>query len=254
MIRSLYTAVSGMIATENKQNTVVNNMTNANTIGYKADNLVTKSFNDVIIRNQQKVADGMYTSRKIGKMSLGVAIDDVVTRFEQGDLKQTDSKSNFAINGNGFFTVRTADGIKYTRDGQFSVNNNGNLINSSGDLVLGIDNAGNLSPINVGNSDYVLDTNNNIVINGVSTQKLAIADFADYKNLGKVGDNYYETNENPTYIQADVRQGFLEMSNVNVLNEMVDMISVMRNFETNQKFVSMIDESLGKAANEVGKV
>lgn len=254
MIRSLYTAVSGMIATENKQNTVVNNMTNANTIGYKADNLVTKSFDDVLIKNQQRVSKGTYTTNKIGKMSLGVAIDGVVTRFEQGDLKQTESKSNFAINGSGFFVIQTPGGVKYSRDGQFFVNNQGNLVNSSGDLVLGINNGGTLGPINVGNSDYVLDSNNNIVINGRANQKLAIADFADYSKLGKVGDNYYEAQEEPTYIQADVRQGFLETSNVNILNEMVDMISVMRNFETNQKFVTMIDESLGKAANEIGKV
>ena len=254
MIRSLYTAVSGMIANENKQNTVVNNMTNANTIGYKADNLVTKSFNDVLIQNQQKVGDRNYVTRKIGKMSLGVAIDGVHTRFDQGDFKQTDIRSNFAINGNGFFAVQTANGIKYTRDGQFSVNNQGNLINSSGDLVLGINNNGTLGPINVGNSDFVLDANNNIVINGISNQRLAIADFADYTKLGKIGDNYYEANENPTFIQGNVKQGFLETSNVNILNEMVDMISVMRNFETNQKFVNMIDESLNKAANQIGKV
>ena len=226
MIRSLYTAVSGMIATENKQNTVVNNMTNANTIGYKADNLVTKSFDDVLIKNQQRVSKGTYTT----------------------------NKSNFAINGSGFFVIQTPGGVKYSRDGQFFVNNQGNLVNSSGDLVLGINNGGTLGPINVGNSDYVLDSNNNIVINGRANQKLAIADFADYSKLGKVGDNYYEAQEEPTYIQADVRQGFLETSNVNILNEMVDMISVMRNFETNQKFVTMIDESLGKAANEIGKV
>ncbi len=255
MIRSLYTAVSGMIATENKQNTVVNNMTNANTIGYKADNLVTKSFDDVLIQNQQKTGDSTYKTRKIGKMSLGVAIDGVVTRFDQGDLKQTDIKSNFAINGSGFFAIQTADGVKYTRDGQFSVNNQGYLVNSSGDFVLGINNnTGALGPINVGNSDYVLDANNNIVINGVATQKIAIADFADYTQLEKVGDNYYEIDENPTFIQGDVRQGFLETSNVNILNEMVDMISVMRNFETNQKFVGMIDETLDKAANQIGKV
>lgn len=240
---------------ENKQNTVTNNMANANTTGYKNENLLTKSFKDVLIENKDKIVGNNNVTQKLGKMSLGVAIDGVNTAFTQGDLKQTDNLGDFGIDGRGFFTIQTKDGVKYTRDGQFRVNNNGNLINNSGDLVLGINNAtGALEPINVGKGDYTLDDYNNVNVNGVATHKLAIADFADYSKLGKAGDNYY-TGQNPVYnTNATVRQGFLETSNVNIMNEMVDMISTMRSFETNQKFVSMIDESLGKAANNIGSV
>lgn len=255
MIRSLYTAVSGMIATENQQANVVNNMTNANTTGYKKDSLITKSFDEVLLKNQQKLGKNLYTTKKLGKMSFGVAMDEVHTHFDQGDLKETGSKGDFAINGNGFFAIQTGNGIKYTRDGQFNVNNQGYLVNTSGDQVLGKNNAtGALEPIYVGGSDFVLDANNNIVVNGVATQKIAVADFADYTKLKKAGDNYFNTDEQPTYVNPDVRQRFLESSNVNILNEMVDMISVMRNFETNQKVVTYIDDTLEKAANRVGKV
>ena len=255
MIRSLYTAVSGMIATENQQANVVNNMTNANTTGYKKDSLITKSFDEVLLQNQQKVGKNLYTTKKLGKMSFGVAMDEVNTNFEQGDLKETGKKSDFGINGNGFFAIQTSDGVKYTRAGQFKLNNQGYLVNTSGHQVLGRNNAtGALEPIYVGGSEYVLDSENNLVINGQAAQKLAIADFADYTQLKKVGDNYYTTTENPTYINPDIKQGFLESSNVNILNEMVDMISVMRNFETNQKFVTYIDNTLEMAANKVGKV
>lgn len=255
VIRSLYTAVSGMIAMENKQNTVVNNMANANTIGFKSDSLITKSFNDVLLQNKEKLVGKTYVAQKLGKLSLGVAMDGISTDFSQGDFKQTQKETDFAINGSGFFAVQTADGVMYTRDGQFRVNNEGNLVNNNGDLVLGLNNRTNtLEPINVGNSEFVVDSNNNVVINGVATQRLAIADFDDYTNVTKIGDNYYKA-ENPVYNNnSSVKQGFLETSNVNVMTAMTDMISVMRSFETNQKFVTMLDETLDKAANQIGKV
>lgn len=255
MIRSLYTAVSGMITMENKQNTVTNNMANANTTGYKSQNLCTKSFDDVLIQNMDKITNGTNKRQELGKLSLGVAIDTVNTKFTQGDFKDTGKVGDLAIDGRGFFAVRSGNQTFYTRDGQFRVNNQGNLSNNSGDLLLGINNVtGVMEPINVSSDEFIVDKYNNVIVNGVATHKVAIADFADYASLKKAGDNYY-TGDNPTYIQnSTIHQRFLESSNVNVTNEMVDMLTVMRNFESAQKFVTMIDESMGKAANEVGKV
>ncbi|MNI40598.1 Flagellar basal-body rod protein FlgG [compost metagenome] len=91
-------------------------------------------------------------------------------------------------------------------------------------------------------------------INGVSTYKFATADFEDYNSLKKVGDNLYE-GQNPNYGgEVSVQQGVLEKSNVNIINEMVNMMTVMRSFETNQKVVQTLDETLGKAASEIGAV
>ena len=255
MIRSLYTAVSGMIAMESKQNTVTNNMANANTTGYKSQNLCTKSFDEVLLQNMDKVTNGANKRQELGKLSLGVAIDTVNTKFTQGDFKETGNVGDLAIDGRGFFAVKSGDQTFYTRDGQFRVNNQGNLANNSGDLLLGINTTtGVMEPINIDTDDFIVDKYNNVYANGVATHKVAIADFADYASLKKAGDNYY-TGGNPTYIQnATIHQKSLEASNVNITNEMVDMLTVMRNFESAQKFVSMIDESMGKAANEVGKV
>lgn len=255
MIRSLYTAVSGMITMENKQNTVTNNMANANTTGYKSQNLSTKSFNDVLLSNMDKVSSGVREKQELGKLSLGVAIDTVNTRFTQGDFKDTGKVGDMAIDGSGFFAVQDGNQRFYTRDGQFRVNNQGYLVNTSGAQLLGINNStGALEPIKVNSSEFAVDKLNNVVSNGVATHKVAIADFADYKNLKKAGDNYF-TGENPTFnSNATIKQRSLEASNVNVINEMVDMLTVMRNFESAQKFVSMIDESMGKAANQVGAV
>lgn len=255
MIRSLYTTVSSMIALENKQNTITSNMTNANTTGFKREDLVTKSFGEVLLQNKDKVMGNTNVTQKLGSISLGTKIDTVNTEYTQGDLKATQRTWDFGISGRGFLTVQTAAGQAFTRDGNFAVGNDGYLMTTTGDKVLGVNKGtGALEPVFVGNSEFTLDENNGVVINGVTKQNLLTADFADYTKLEKMGDNYY-TGDNPIFnAKVDVKQGYLESSNVNVTNEMVDMLTTMRNFETNQKVLTMLDESLGKAATEVGVV
>lgn len=254
MIRSLYTAVSGMITLENKQNTIANNMANANTIGYKSEDLVLKSFPEVMLQNRDKIVGNKNVVNQLGTLSLGTKIDEVTTKFTQGDFKETGKTTDFAIDGRGFFMVQNGNNVVYTRDGNFKVNTDGLLITTTGDRVLGRNAAGELEPIYVGDSDFVIDKYNNVQINGVSTQSLATADFEDYSTLVKIGDNYYQ-GENPINDAAvSVKQGFTEASNVNITNEMVNMMTVMRNFETNQKILTMLDGTLDKAANKVGQV
>jgi len=259
MIRSLYTAVSGLISLENKQSNITNNITNANTTGFKGDNLSIKSFDEVMIQNRDKVVNGKNITQKLGSISLGAKIDSVDTTFTQGLIKSTDKKTDFAIEGRGFFAIQkqtnAGNEVVYTRDGSFKVGNDGYLMNTDGDRVLGMNKStGTLEPIFVGGDDFVLDRNNNLYIGDRATHTLATADFQDYNTLEKIGSNYYR-GENPIYnAQVSVTQGSLEGSNVSVSNEMVNMITTMRSFETNQKIVQTIDETLGKAANEIGAV
>lgn len=263
MIRSLYTAVSGLITQEAKQDVITNNMANANTVGFKGDNIAIKKFNDVLIQNYDKITNGRNERNIIGSLSLGSEIDGVNTSFTQGLLEETDKWSDFAVDGRGFFTVsRNENGVNktyYTRDGHFHVNSDGILVNDSGDKVLAYEvNAngqaiGAPAQINAGGNEIKLLSDGSFSLNGLN-YKLAAADFTDYNTLKKVGDNLYQgTNpiQNP---KISVRQSSLEKSNVNVLDEMVNMMTVMRTFESNQKVVQSIDETLGKAVNEVGKV
>lgn len=255
MIRSLYTAVSGMITLENKQNTISNNMTHANTTGYKAEDLAIKSFDEVLIKNKDKIVGGRNVTNKLGTISLGAEIDTVITKYTQGDIKQSESNTDFAIDGRGFFGVQVGNNVLYTRDGSFKVNNAGYLVTSTGDNVLGTSANGNMAPIFVGNdSEFYIDENSNVFVNGQSTQRLLTADFEDYTTLDKVGDNYY-TGENPIYnAVVNVHQNYLEASNVNITEEMVNMMTVMRNYESVQKVLTMIDDSMSIAATKVGKV
>ena len=219
----------------------------ANTNGYKSESLVTKSFNEVYIGNRE---NGV-----IGSLSLGAAIDTVQKSFTQGGLKSTSDSSDFAINGRGFFVVQKGNEYLYTRDGDFTVGADGTLKTTSGDSVMGRNmNTGIMEPIFVGNNQYTLGANNILNVEGLANYQMVTADFEDYSTLKKVGDNYY-TAENPIMDSVvKTHQGYLEGSNVNVTNEMVNMMSTMRNFQSSQSIFKMIDGTLDLAANSIGKV
>lgn len=259
MIRGLYTAVSGLITQEAKEDVITNNIANANTTGFKNDQISVKSFNDMLIQNYDKMIGDKNVRNIIGSLSMGSAIDGTTTSFTPGDIENTGNATDFAIDGNGFFTVLRNDGVNskeyYTRDGEFHVNSAGILVDSSGDEVLGKNvRTGNIEPIQVGDGTIDCDSNGNISINNKSAYKFATADFNNYASLSKVGDNLYD-GSNPNFNAAvHVKQKALEKSNVNIINEMVNMMSVMRTFETNQKVVQSIDETLNKTVNDVGSV
>ena len=255
MIRGLYTAVSGLVTLESKQANISNNIANANTTGYKSDNLTMKSFDEVLLQNKDKVSNGRNVKQRLGTISLGAEVDTVNTAFTQGILKNTDKQTDFAIEGRGFFLIQRGNDIVYTRDGNFKVGTDGYLMNTSGDRVLGVNkNTGAIEPIFVGADKIVIDNENNIYVGYRATHTLGTADFEDYNSLEKIGDNYYSGNNAILNARVSIKQGSLETSNVDVTTEMVDMITTMRSFETNQKIFQMIDETLDKAANQIGSV
>jgi flagellar basal-body rod protein FlgG len=263
MIRGIYTAVSGLISQEAKQDVISSNLANANTVGYKKDNLITKKFDDVLIQNYDKVVNGINVRNVIGSLSMGTKIDETFVDFEQGVIEATSKNTDFALQGSGFFTVARDNGINsenyYTRDGHFHVNSLGFLVNNSGDRVLGRNiNTGNIEPINVVRNNKTAeikgDESGNISLNDVPSYEMYIADFQDYSLLRKLEDNLYSA-ENPIEAEgAKIQQSSLEKSNVDIMAEMADMMMTMRSFESNQKVVQSLDETLGKAVNEVGRV
>ena len=263
MIRSLYTAVSGMITQEAKQDVITNNLANVNTVGFKGDNLAAKQFDEVLLYNYDKKIHGKNVRQNIGNISLGSRIDDVATNFTQGTIEKTDKPFDFAIEGRGFFVVNRNDGVTensfYTRDGHLHINSKGFLVNDSGDNVMGRNlKSGAVEPIRLEDDKATVDVNGNIMVNNTPTYKLQLVDFRgnnyNYKNLKKIGDNLYMGNNAKEYNDIAVKQSCLERSNVNVARETMELMTVMRTFETNSKVIQAIDETLGKAVNEVGSV
>lgn len=260
MIRGMYSAASGLITSEAKQNVIMNNMANVNTIGYKSEIISLKSFDEVYISNRDKISGGKNVKNTIGSISNGVELNERVTNFSQGLLKQTGLSTDFGIQGDGFFAVQRVEGnatkTYYTRDGHFAIDNSGYLVTSSGDRVLG----NNGQSIHIGSGEISCNKDGEIFVSGEYKGTLSIVDFprnndnGEYVNLTKVGFNLYEGNNPTPATGAFLQHKYLEGSNVNTIEEMSDMMTVMRNFESNTKVLKILDETLGKAVNEIGNV
>jgi flagellar basal-body rod protein FlgG len=171
----------------------------------------------------------------LGNFTYGNQIDEVYKSFDQGILYDTSKETDFAIIGNGFFTLQMDNGqLAYTRNGNFMVNEENHLTTMEGHLVVGGDSKGNIAD---GNSS------------------LMITDFDDYSTLVSIGDTLFTSNAQGREMPiAEVRQGFLELSNVQTIDEIVKLIQISREFESNQKALHTADETLSKAVNEIGRV
>lgn len=258
MVRSFYTAVNGMLTQAAKQDIISNNLANIDTVGFKGDGLHSRAFDDVYIQNYSKVVNGVPQRTLLGTLNFGQQVDETSTDFTGGEISNTGKDTDFAIDGRGFFTVyRDGVGGKnyYTRDGHFHVNIGGYLVNDSGDYVMGKNvNTGADERIMVGNGKIASDNYGNVTIDGKAAYKLDLVDFNDYTSLKKLGDNLYDGQNPIQNAQVIVKNQSLEKSNVNPLTTMTDMMSTMRAFESDQKVVKDIDETVGKAVNDVGKV
>ncbi len=260
MVRGLYTAWTGLRNEEKRMDVITNNMANANTTGYKKVEATAQSFDSHLAVKINDRIEGPDLVRSVGGVTLGVKIGETYYDMSQGSFKQTEDLYNFALSGNGFFTISTTDKsgvehIRYTRDGDFTVTKDGYLVTKDGDMVLG--DGGN--PIRIPGADTAKVSVNSlgeIYADDTYVSTLQIVDFDNYDALSSYGENMYEPVEGANIIEADatVHQGYLEMSNVNMVTEMVDMIAVTRAYETNQKMVQSLDDILNKAVNEIGKV
>lgn len=260
MVRGLYTAWTGLRNEEKRMDVVTNNMANADTTGYKKIEVTSQSFDRQLAVKIDDPTVGIHLKQGIGGVNLGVKIGETYFDMSQGNFRQTEDTYNFALSGNGFFTISTTDksgttSTRYTRDGDFTVTRDGYLVTKDGDFVLGeggnriqIPNA-NLVKISVNQMGEIYSDNTYV-------GKFQLVDFESYEALSSYGENMYEAVDGAVQIPADatVNQGYIEMSNVNMVTEMVDMIAVTRAYETNQKMIQTIDKSLDKAVNEIGRV
>jgi flagellar basal-body rod protein FlgF len=224
MERGLYIAASGMVAEQMRQDQIANDLANASTPGYKADRVTQRAFADLLLTNTA-------TGRSIGGLTTGVAIDRMVTDTAPQPLRDTGEPLDMAIAGDGFFAVRTAQGVRYTRNGQFTEAADGTLTDQLGDAVL--DRAG--QPVKVG-------ANGRVDASAVGVYALTSA--------AKQGDNLF-TGSVAGQATGTVRSGALEGSGVDPARTMVDMIASFRAFEAGQKAIQTIDESLHKTATQV---
>lgn len=260
MVRALYTAWTGLRNEEKRMDVVTNNMANADTTGYKKIDVTAQSFDRQLAVKINDATESPDLIRGIGGVTLGVKIGETYFDMSQGNFRQTEDLYNFALSGNGFFTISTTDKsgtehIRYTRDGDFTVTRDGYLVTKDGDFVLG--DGGNRIQIPDANLvEISVNQMGEIYSGNTYVSKLQIVDFENYDYLSSYGENMYEAVNGATIVgsNATVNQGYLEMSNVNMVTEMVDMIAVTRAYETNQKMMQTVDQTLDKAVNNIGNV
>jgi flagellar basal-body rod protein FlgF len=250
MLRCYYTAGTGMLAQRDRMEVLSNNLTNVETTAYKSDSLISSTFEDMMIENLSD-PNIVSTNNIVGALGTGTHIEEVCTSFEQGGIEETDRTCDFALEGDGFFVVSTPDGNRYTRDGSFSVSSAGYLVTSEGYYV-----QGSGGRIYVGGDDFTVDEQGNIYVGDALTDKFQIVAFEDSSVLRKDGSNLYYSVSGGAKSSADTKvvQGSLEGSNVDTAEELTRLLSVSNAYQLNQRVLSMLDKSLEKAVNEVGKV
>lgn len=240
MLSAIRQASEGMQAGLEKLEITAHNLANINTIGYKKDMVVINTFSEQL------------SSRMDGKNAIKV---DVSTSHKQGALKYTRSDYDLAINGEGFFGIRNENGdIVYTRNGSFTKDQEGYLINISGDRVLNTTD----DPIQIPDGKAEIDETGNIRVNGTSVAELKIVNFPKPYKLQKIGNSYFMPLEEVEPIEAEnyrVSQGYVELSNVSSVEAMVEMINIInavRDAESDKQVITMQDQTLDKAINQLG--
>ncbi len=266
MVKGLYTAHTGMVNEMKRLDIMTNNLANANTVGYKKEGTTSRAFaEEYAIRIRDTSTNGV--PRRLGEVALGTHLGQVYTDYAQGNFRVTDISSDLALDGNGFFAVSFTDkqgntSVKYTRDGSFTVNTDGYLVTKDGDYVLNATGAlnGDPDPANYIRIDPLQDFAVNelgfIIQNNQIVGTVGIADIDNYDYIEKYGENLYNFLDGANVIASDasIRQGVLETSNVNVINEMVTMIAIQRAYDAGQKVITSIDGDLDIAANQLGKL
>lgn len=276
MLRGFYTAASGMLAQQRQTEMLTNNLANANTTGFKADQSSIRSFPEMLLQRMESKnipTDNslqLPVSKNVGSISTGVYVQDVTPLFSQGDVQETELKTDIAlINGsmpadaNGkmgtvMFVVENSNGeMRYTRNGNFTLDGTGYLTTSEGNYVLNQNN----ERIQLNSDDFTINQDGTISENNQAVARLGVAFAENPDSLVKEGGGLFRAAEDEltdAYNEAEVsftlNQGVLEGSNVDESQTMTELMAAYRSFEANQKMLQAYDRSMDKAVNEVGKL
>ncbi|SDG15414.1 flagellar hook-basal body protein [Desulfosporosinus hippei] len=247
MIRGLYTSATGMIAAQTQSEVIGDNVVNIKTAGFKEQLASNISFPSKQIYR----IGGNSTSEAValGGMGTGLGVDQITRSNVQGSLDVTDVKTDLALTTLGYFVVQTPDGDRYTRNGHFQLDSEGMLRTSEGFTVQGEE-----GPIGPLSSDFRVSSEGMIFDQGQEVNRLRIVEIPE-DALQREGQSLYNATEGvQASVGAQVQQGAIERSNVDLSGQLVNMMSVMKAYEANQKVIQTQDELLGKAVNEVGKI
>lgn len=266
MMRSLWTAASGMSAQQLNVDTISNNIANVDTTAHKKERAEFKSL--LYQTMERATLDDSYNGKPVN-LQVGLGVKPVATsrNFSQGSLENTEVKTDLAINGQGFFMVKTGeDEVSYTRDGSFKISvgdGENSLVTAEGYYVLSSDGEPITFPSTVPSKDIIISESGDVsyTLNGQQQDlgvKIGVVQFANPQGLEGIGGNFYTSTSasGEPVLEADgevkrsnICQGFLETSNVNIAEEMVNLIVAQRAYELNSKAITTSDEMLQQANN-----
>ena len=236
MLKGLYTAYTGMINEQNRMDILTNNLANASTVGYKKEGATSQSFDSVLAVKIKDQSIGLQNVKRLGTNNPGVKIGENYTDFTQGSFRITENTYDLALSGSGFFAIEFTNkagetSTMYTRAGHFTLNKDGYLVTQEGDYVL--DTQNQRIKLNTLLETFIAD-DGTISQNGRPIARIQVADFENYDFLRKYGETYYQPVEGAKSTPADasVKSGYLEMANVQVVSEMVNLISITRAYES----------------------
>lgn len=234
----LYIAASGMVAEQVRQDQIASDLANSSTPGYKSERTAQESFEQHLVKDNS-------TGSTIGAIDFGVRIDAVDLDMSQGPLDQTGETLDVALDGEGFFKVKTANGTAYTRDGQFMVDAKGQLETLQGNLVLGEGG----KTITVGSGEVAIGSNGTVTSGGKTVGTIAVVSL---KNPARLGETLFSGTEGKRPAATDLRQGYLEQSAADPIQAMVDMMTSYRAMESGQRVIHAIDETISRGIDSSG--
>jgi flagellar basal-body rod protein FlgF len=253
MIKGLYSAASAMIAGVNRQSLLAHNAANMDTPGFKQFLVSLDDFVQTSVVQPPAEASSTNQISWVGELGLGVETAPEEVDFTSGGMQFTGQALDFALQGSGFFRIKTPDGERYTRDGRFILDTKGQLVNVDGNLVL--DDGG--QPITLeDDTGLTVSADGTMYVNGEEVSKLGIASFADPdKDLTRDTPNSFSATGQPNGSDKGiVAQGYLEGSNVNTAQLMTQMVQVARNYEAAQQMAQSEDELTGKTISTLGRL
>lgn len=245
MERGFYTLGSGMLTQSRVLTGISNNLANIATPGYKKKEISVTTFGKMVINR----VDTQNTA--IGSMNLVTVADKMDTIHSQGALKDTQRALDFAIKGEGFFAAQGTNGIVYTRNGSFNVDQDGYLtLNDVGRVM------GKNGPIHIGTDQFTADAQGNLAVNGQVVDKISVYNFADYNNLQTAGEGMFTSiGGAPTQMQEpSLMWKTIEGSNVDAAEEMANALSAQRNLQSCSQAIKMYDQIMAKAVTDIAKI
>lgn len=278
-MKEMWVPLSGAIARQRQVDTLANNVANANTPGFKRDELSFKEYLTVLNKGVEDIhiPRGEWAPKDFyqhqGGENSKVEISGSYTDHSQGQLTPTQNPLDIAIYGKGFFEILTENGVRFTRNGTFTIDNQGQLVTSQGYKVLEKlpPKAENVDPnvveqivspedrvINVsGAKNFTVTSSGEIFVDNKKVSDLSVVDFVDQAALRKEGNssfvNPHPKNRLDSATKFQLRQGFVEQSNVNAISEMSKLIKANRNFESIQRVIKAYDHVAGKAVNDLSR-